>query len=102
MEVPEMKNSRSEDQIEPMVVSPKQAQKMGGWGNTRFYADVLPKLDSFLDGRSRRITTASIKAYIARKLAGTYEPPFKRGSLPPIPAFSRVRRRTPPTGNPAA
>ena len=55
---------------EPLVVSPRRARQMLDLGNTRFY-QVLPELDSYLDGRSRKITVASIKSYIARRVAAS-------------------------------
>jgi hypothetical protein len=68
-------NARTDgEHLEPLVVSPKTAWRMLGCGNSRGY-ELLNggELQSFLDGRSRRITVASIRAYVARKLeaAGT-------------------------------
>jgi len=56
--------------IEPTVVRPKQACILLGCGQTRLF-DMLNngELESYLDGASRLITVASIKARIARKLA---------------------------------
>jgi hypothetical protein len=54
--------------IEPLVVAPRGACKMLTCGLTRFY-EILPELDSYMDGRARRITVESIKRHIARKLA---------------------------------
>jgi hypothetical protein len=43
---------------------------MLGCGNTRGYELLAAgELDSFLDGRSRKITVASIHAYVARRLS---------------------------------
>jgi len=56
------------DRDEPLIVSPRRARKMLDVGNTKFY-EILPELESFKDGKSRKITVASIKAYVARKLA---------------------------------
>jgi excisionase family DNA binding protein len=57
---------------ERLVVSPRRAWHMLGIGNTRGY-QLLAKgeLDSYRDGRARRITTDSIRRYIERRLAGT-------------------------------
>lgn len=56
--------------FEPLVVKPRQAWQMLGCGNTRGYELLAAgELDSFLDSRSRKITVASIHAYVARKLA---------------------------------
>ena len=53
----------------PLLVKPKDAWRMLGCGNTRGYELLAAgDLDSFLDGRSRKITVASIHAYIARRL----------------------------------
>jgi hypothetical protein len=53
--------------VEPLVVSPAQAQVMLDCGTTYFY-EILPELESYLEGRHRKITVASIKKRIARKL----------------------------------
>jgi hypothetical protein len=53
---------------EPLVVSPRRAQEMLDLGVTKFY-ELLPELDSYKDGKSRKITVASIHAYIGRRLA---------------------------------
>ncbi len=56
--------------VEPLVVKPKIAWKMLACGNTRGYELLAAgELERFKDGRSRKITVASIKAYIARQLA---------------------------------
>jgi hypothetical protein len=54
---------------EVLVVSPARAKRMLDCGNTYFYDQVLPELDSYKEGKCRKITTASIKRYIAKKLA---------------------------------
>jgi excisionase family DNA binding protein len=54
---------------EPLVVGPRRARRMLDCGNTRLYELIAAReLESFKDGRSRKITVASIKAYIARRL----------------------------------
>jgi excisionase family DNA binding protein len=54
---------------ELLVVSPRRARRMLDCGNTRLYELIAAReLESFKDGRSRKITVASIKAYIARRL----------------------------------
>lgn len=56
---------------ERLVVSPRRASRMLDCGNTRLYELLKAReLESFLDGRSRKITVSSIKAYIARRLRG--------------------------------
>jgi hypothetical protein len=53
----------------PLLVKPKTAWKMLGCGNTRGYELLAAgELESFLDGRSRKITVASIHQYIDRHL----------------------------------
>ena len=53
----------------PLVVKPKIAWKMLQCGNTRGYELLAAgELESFLDGRSRKITVASIRQYIERQL----------------------------------
>jgi hypothetical protein len=53
----------------PLVVKPRVAWKMLACSNTRGYQLLAAgELESFLDGRSRKITVASIRDYIARRL----------------------------------
>ncbi len=54
---------------EPLVVSPRRARLMLDCGNTRLYELISAReLESFKDGKSRKITIASIKSYIARRI----------------------------------
>jgi hypothetical protein len=54
----------------PLVVKPKVAWRMLSCSNTRGYELLAAgELDSFLDGRSRKITVCSIERYIARRLS---------------------------------
>jgi excisionase family DNA binding protein len=56
--------------VEPLVVKPKVAWKMLGCGNTRGYELLAAgELESYKDGRSRKVTVASIKAFVNRQLA---------------------------------
>lgn len=56
--------------FEPLVVKPKVAWRMLGCGNTRGYELIAAgELESYKDGRSRKITVESIKRYIARRIA---------------------------------
>jgi hypothetical protein len=58
------------DEITPLIVKPKVAWKLLGCSNTRGYELLAAgELDSFLDGRSRKITVESIYRYIRRRLA---------------------------------
>jgi hypothetical protein len=52
-----------------LVVSPRRARYLLDCGNTRLYELLKNKeLDSYLDGRSRKITVASIHRHVARRL----------------------------------
>jgi hypothetical protein len=54
----------------PLVVSPRRARYLLDVGNTRLYELLAAnELESFLDGRSRKITVESIHRYISRRLA---------------------------------
>jgi hypothetical protein len=57
-------------QDEPLVVSPRRARSLLDVGNTRLYELIgSGELESFKAGKSRKITMASIRAYVARRLA---------------------------------
>ena len=59
----------SDWQLGPLVVKPKIAWMMLNCSNTGGYELLAAgELDSFRDGRSRKITVASIRNYIARHL----------------------------------
>jgi hypothetical protein len=71
--------------VEPLLVRPAEAWKMLRCGNTYGY-ELLNRgeIESFLDGRSRKIVVASIHRYIARRLAAAGEDkaapqPHRRG-----------------------
>jgi excisionase family DNA binding protein len=54
----------------PLAVSPKEACRLLSIGNTRLYQLVNSgELESYRDGRVRRITMASIEERVARLLA---------------------------------
>ena len=56
----------------PLLVKPKAAWKMLACSNTRGYQLLNTReLDSFLDGRARKIAVESIHRYIMRRLALT-------------------------------
>ena len=56
--------------VEPLVVKPKVAWKLLGCGNTRGYQLLAAgELESYKDGRSRKITVASIIAFVTRQVA---------------------------------
>ncbi len=55
---------------EPLAVSPREACLLLGIKNTRFYALLAAgELESYKDGRMRRVTMKSIRARIGRLLA---------------------------------
>jgi len=66
----------TEQLAQPLVVSVAVARRLLAVSNAHFYTKVLPELESYHEGRTRRITLASIKRYIARRLA---ESTGKRG-----------------------
>jgi excisionase family DNA binding protein len=54
---------------EPLVVSPRRARRMLDCGNTRLYELIAAReLETYKDGKSRKITVASIKQFIARRV----------------------------------
>ena len=64
------KRKRREFEIEPLVVSPKVAERLLNDSHSRLYQRIKSgELESYLDGSVRRITMRSIKAAIERKLA---------------------------------
>lgn len=53
----------------PLVVKPRRARQMLDCGNTRLYELLAAgKLQSFKDGKSRKIVVQSIIDYIARRI----------------------------------
>ncbi len=76
------------NEAEPLLVRPRDAWRLLSCGNTHGYELLnAGELETFLDGRSRKITVASIRAYIARKLEAT-----RAMSTAPLPR----RRGRPP------
>jgi excisionase family DNA binding protein len=58
------------DVVAPLAVKPRAVCRMLDCGLTRVYELITAgELESFKDGRSRKISVASIEAYIARRLA---------------------------------
>ena len=58
--------------VEPLVVRPRDACRLLSIGNTRLYEMIgAGELESYRDGRGRRITVESIRRYIARRLAAS-------------------------------
>jgi len=68
---------------ERLVVRPRRAWHLLDCGTTRLY-ELLDQgeLESFLDGRSRKITVESIRRYIAKRLASA----DKKNPVPQGPA----------------
>jgi excisionase family DNA binding protein len=65
--------------LEPLAVSPRQACRLLGVGNTRLYELIKAgEVDSYLDGRMRRITMESIRARLARLLARAADTKIER------------------------
>ena len=64
------RRARLDSAIEPLVLRPREAWRLLGIGNTRGYELLSAgELESFKDGKSRKVTMASIKRYIERRLA---------------------------------
>jgi hypothetical protein len=63
------RNCTGPEDIKPLLVRPRSAWRMLGCGNTRG-CELLAagELDSFRDGRARKITVESIHRYIQRRL----------------------------------
>jgi excisionase family DNA binding protein len=79
----------SKNDDEPLAVSPRQACRLLGIGNTRLYELIgAGELVSYHEGRARRITMASIRARVVR-LAGVANsessPPRRRGRPRKVP-----------------
>ena len=56
--------------LDPLVVKPKVAWKMLACSNTQGYELLAAgELESYKEGRSRKITVASSRALVARRLA---------------------------------
>ena len=82
---PEVTGRAVGDNLEPLAVSPRQACLLLGVGNTYLY-ELLRKheLESYWEGRARKITMQSIRARYARPLAAaarndTKPQPRRRG-----------------------
>ncbi len=65
-----VRQSMTSPDPEPIAVAPKIACKLLSIGTTRLY-ELLGSgaLESYSEGRMRRITVASIKAYVASRLS---------------------------------
>jgi excisionase family DNA binding protein len=59
------------NEVRPLVCSPKRAAQLLDVSLSLIYALMgAGELEHFVDGKARRITTSSIEAYVARRLAG--------------------------------
>jgi hypothetical protein len=57
------------DDVTPLAVKPKVAWRLLSCSNTYGYELLAAgELDSYLDGKARKITMASIQSYIARRI----------------------------------
>lgn len=76
---------KSGNDLEPLAVSPRQACLLLGMGNTRLYQLIgTGELVAYKDGRSRRVTMASIKARVASLAsAPDQKPRLRRRGGPP-------------------
>ena len=74
---------------ERLVVSPRRAKHMLDCGNTRLY-ELLnsEELESYLDGRSRKIIVESIRRYIDKRLSTAKE----RSAVPRRHGRRRTRK----------
>jgi excisionase family DNA binding protein len=65
-----MQTFKDAPQIEPRVGSPKDAQRRARVGKDRLYELLNSgEIESYLDGRSRKVVLASVDAYIDRQIA---------------------------------
>jgi hypothetical protein len=83
---------------ERLVVSPRRARHMLDCGNTRLYELLKTnELESYLDGRSRKIVVGSIHRLIATRLAAQ-----RAGTVATLPRRRRGRPRKPVASREAA
>jgi excisionase family DNA binding protein len=86
---PEVTGRAVGEHLEPLAVSPLQACKLLSVGNTRLYALLAAgELESYLDGRMRRITLQSIRRRVARLVAA----PGATGGAPQLRRRGRPRK----------
>ena len=73
-----------DDQVEAIAITPRQACRLLAIGNTRLYQLISKgELQTYLDGRARRVVLASIHRYVTQRLAdaGATGLPFKTRRL---------------------
>jgi excisionase family DNA binding protein len=69
--MPQLSTGLGRDEVRPLVCAPKRAAQLLDVSLSMVYQLMTAgELEHFLDGKSRRITTSSLEAYIARRLAG--------------------------------
>jgi excisionase family DNA binding protein len=69
---------RRNTESEALVVAPKAACRMLACSTTRLYELLNAKeIESYRDGKSRRILVASVRAYVARQVAAESTKPSK-------------------------
>jgi hypothetical protein len=85
-----MPNNTSTEFTEPLAVRPREAWRLLSCSNSYGYELLAAgELDSFADGNARKITVASIKSYIERRLAES----GKVRKSPAKPFRDRKRKR---------
>jgi excisionase family DNA binding protein len=93
---PEITGRAIRDNLEPLAVSPRRACQLLDVGNTRLYQLISDgELDTYLDGRSRKITVASIHRRIARLLATAGATAADTEAALPRRGRGRPRKRAP-------
>jgi excisionase family DNA binding protein len=61
---------QADENVQPLVVRPRVAWRLLGCGNAYGYRLIAAgELESYRDGRARKITIRSIRHYIERRLA---------------------------------
>jgi hypothetical protein len=85
--------------IEIISTSPKNARKVIGCGNTRFYELLNSgEIQSYTDGRSRKVLVASLRDYVARQLEAEASKERKGWTDRATEARFRRKRHATPTG----
>src|SRR5215471_1278742 len=89
----QMSDNTSSEIVEPLAVRPKTAWRMLGCGNSHGYGLLARgELDSYTDGSARKITVASIKSYIERRLGKAGK--IRKSPAKPFKDRKRPRKNT--------
>ena len=81
------------NELEPLAVSPRQACLLLGIGLTRLYLLIAAgELETYRDGRARRITMQSIRRRVARLIAAEGTAGVMEGASPRRLGRSRGRK----------